>query len=101
MILKMKLKKLFVLRAALCSLVSLLCASLHAEEGSTGHYLPDSIAFFIDGTPPSRPIVMRLNAIYYNGSFGGNSLPIAGLSAYNVKAKSFACGLTLLWRPIL
>jgi hypothetical protein len=41
--------------------------SLQAEEGGTGHYLPGSIASFVDGTPAAPTFVTRFNGIYYDG----------------------------------
>ncbi len=76
----------------------LLPSSVEAEEGGTGHYLPGSIASFVDAVPPTPTFVARVNAIAYDGSFGG-ALPVAGLAPVNVDAQSFASGLTLLWRP--
>lgn len=73
-------------------------ASLRAEEGGTGHYLPGSIASFVDAAPPTPTFVARVNGIYYEGSFDG-ALPMAGLAPVNVEAQSYATGLTLLWRP--
>ena len=86
------------LLAAVCGTGVLLAPALQAEEGGTGHYLPGSIASFVDAVPPTPTFVARLNAIYYDGSFGG-ALPIAGLAPVNVDAQSYAAGLTLLWRP--
>ena len=86
------------LLAAWCGAGVLLAPPLQAEEGGTGHYLPGSIASFVDAVPPTPTFVARLNAIYYDGSFSG-ALPIAGLAPVNVDAQSYAAGLTLLWRP--
>lgn len=88
------------LLAAVCGAGVLLAPPLQAEEGGTGHYLPGSIASFVDAVPPTPTFVARLNGIYYDGSFGG-ALPIAGLAPVNVDAQSYAAGLTLLWRPKL
>ncbi len=89
-----------MLVAALCGCGLLLQFSLQAEEGGSGHYLPGAIASFVDGTPAAPTFVTRLNGIYYNGSISG-ALPIAGIvpAPVNVKAESYAAGLTLLWRP--
>jgi hypothetical protein len=70
-----------------------------AEEGGSGHYLPGSISSFVDGTPTVPTFVTRLNGLYYDGSFGMHPTPVAGVSAVNVEATSYATGLTLLWRP--
>jgi hypothetical protein len=86
------------LSAACSALLPLPC--VRAEEGGTGHYLPGSIASFVDAVPPTPTFVARLNGIYYDGSSGG-ALPIAGLAPVNVEAQSYAAGLTLLWRPKL
>lgn len=80
--------------------VALLCGAANAEEGGTGHYLPGSIASFIDGVPPTETLLVRLNALNYSGSVDKSQpLPIAGLTAVGVDAKSTGLGLTVLWRP--
>ncbi len=74
--------------------------SIKAEEGGSGHYLPGSMASFMDGVPSAPTKLARLNYINYAGSIGGNrALPIAGLSALNADAAFNALGLTLLWAP--
>jgi hypothetical protein len=70
-----------------------------AEEGGSGHYLPGSMASFMDAVPPQPTFIARYNFVSYNGSFGGNPIPFARFVAANVNAGSYASGLTLLWRP--
>lgn len=73
-----------------------------AEEGGSGHYVPGSMASFIDGVPPQETVITRLNFLGYQGSHSRDTpLPLAGLQAAGVDADSFATGLTLLWRPPL
>jgi len=73
-----------------------------AEEGGSGHYLPGSMASFIDGVPPTETFLMRVNLVYYNGSIGADKrLPIAGQTTLGASASSWAFGLTTLWRPPL
>ena len=85
--------------AAAISLLAVL-GSASAEEGGTGHYLPGSMASFMDGVPLTETVLMRLNLVSYDGSAGRSQpLPIAGLTAVGVDAKSTALGLTMLWRP--
>jgi hypothetical protein len=74
---------------------------VRAEEGGSGHYLPGSMASFMDAVPPAETIIARLNFVFYEGSFSGNPIPFARFAATNVKAESYAGGLTLLWRPPL
>jgi hypothetical protein len=75
---------------------------VQAEEGGAGHYLPGSMASFIDGVPLEETFIVRFNALTYDGSIAANrELPIAGLSALGVDADSQAFGLSLLWRPPL
>jgi len=82
--------------------VALLSNPALAEEGGSGHYLPGSIASFIDGVPLTETFLLRANIVYYNGSITANkSLPIAGLTAAGVDASSWGLGLTVLWRPPL
>jgi hypothetical protein len=71
-----------------------------AEEGGTGHYVPGSIASFMDGVAPKEALLLRLNVLNYDGSVGKTQpLPIAGLTAVGAEAKSTAVGLTVFWRP--
>lgn len=75
-------------------------ASASAEEGGSGHYMPGSMASFIDGVPAEPGFIARLNYLHYSGSTGiDRSLPIAGLTVADVDAVSDAFGLTLLWAP--
>lgn len=71
-----------------------------AEEGGSGHYLPSSMASFMDGVSAEPAFIARLNYIHYDGDFGAErSVPIAGQTALNVNAKSNAVGLTFFWAP--
>ena len=80
---------------------ALTCANtVLAEEGGSGHYLPGSMASFIDGVPSKETFLTRLNVINYDGSVGGNvRVPIGGLTTLGADAKSWGYGLTVLWRP--
>jgi len=78
----------------------LIASGINAEEGGSGHYMPGSMASFVDGVPTEPTFITRLNYIHYDGSIGADrSIPIAGMTALNVNAKSDAYGLTLLWAP--
>jgi hypothetical protein len=71
-----------------------------AEEGGSGRYFPGSMASFVDGVPAEETVIVRLNALHYDGDFNSNlTVPIAGLAALDVRVKSTAVGLTGLWRP--
>jgi hypothetical protein len=73
-----------------------------AEEGGSGHYLPGSMASFMDSVPQKETFLLRANIIYYNGSLGATRpLPIGGQTALGVDATSWGFGLTALWRPPL
>jgi len=79
---------------------ALLPGSALAEEGGSGHYLPGSMASFIDAVPLTETFLTRLNVIHYKGSIGAQQpLPIAGVTTLGVDASSWGYGLTLLWRP--
>ena len=81
---------------ALCAL----SMTLPAEEGGSGHYLPGSMASFMDSVPAGETFLARLNLLSYDGSFAKDlAVPIAGLRAGGVDADSFAAGVTVLWRP--
>ncbi|MEA3274665.1 MAG: transporter [Pseudomonadota bacterium] len=73
-----------------------------AEEGGSGHYLPGSMASFVDGVPLDETFIVRLNVLNYDGSISADrKLPIAGLSTLGAEANSWGYGLTMLWRPPL
>jgi hypothetical protein len=71
-----------------------------AEEGGSGHYFPGTISSFVDGVPATETVILRLNALHYDGSFSANRpVPIAGQAALGVDVQSTAVGLTAAWRP--
>lgn len=71
-----------------------------AEEGGSGHYLPGSMASFVDGLPLSETVAVRYNLVHYAGSADANlSIPIGGSTAAGLDANTWAHGLTFLWRP--
>ncbi len=71
-----------------------------AEEGGSGHYMPGSMSSFIDAVPSTETFVARLNLVYYDASADAQrKIPMAGLVTADAAAKSWAYGLTLLWRP--
>ena len=74
---------------------------VRAEEGGSGHYLPGAMSSFVDGIPAQPAFVARFNFVYYEGSYGVEAIPFARFAAANIKAKTFANGLSLLWRPAL
>lgn len=81
-------------------IVLIVSSSASAEEGGSGHYMPGSMASFVDGVPAEPTFIARINYIYYNGSTGiDRSLPIAGATVADVDAVSDVFGLTMLWAP--
>ena len=71
-----------------------------AEEGGSGHYVPGSMASFVDSVPLKEAFIVRYNLLYYNGSVSANvPLPIGGQSTLGAAATSWAHGVTLVWRP--
>ena len=71
-----------------------------AEEGGSGHYMPGSMASFIDSVPPAPAFLMRLNVMSYEGSTSPQlTIPIANLLATNLDASIVGYGLTMVWRP--
>lgn len=71
-----------------------------AEEGGSGHYFPGTISSFLDGVSPTEVFILRLNGLYYEGSFDADRpVPIAGQAALGVDVNSAALGLTAFWRP--
>jgi hypothetical protein len=74
--------------------------SAKAEEGGSGHYLPGSIASFIDAVPGGETFIVRLNGLGYVGSAGVTQrLPFSGKAVVAPKAEIWGGGVTLLWRP--
>ncbi|MFW9847112.1 MAG: transporter [Candidatus Thorarchaeota archaeon] len=47
--------------------LSLLNGIALAEEGGSGHYLPGSMASFVDGVPPEETFIVRFNLLNYQG----------------------------------
>ena len=83
-------------------MIALLPGFTMAEEGGSGHYLPGSMASFIDGVPLTETIIMRANIIHYHGSVGSTKpLPIVGHTTLGADASTWGVGLTVLWRPPL
>ena len=73
---------------------------LTAEEGGSGHYLPGAISSFLDGTPDGPALITRFNGLSYQGDYTvGPPLPFAANAVANVKASSYAAGVTVCWRP--
>ncbi|MGJ8673521.1 SphA family protein [Rubritalea sp.] len=79
---------------------ALATTSLQAEEGGSGHYLPGSMASFVDGAPPQETFIARYNFLSWSASADAQRvLPIADLVTTGADIESYANGLTLLWRP--
>ena len=82
--------------------IALLPGFAMAEEGGSGHYLPGSMASFVDGVPLKETFIARLNVIHYHGSVGATKpLQIAGQTTLGADASMWGVGLTALWRPPL
>jgi len=70
-----------------------------AEEGGSGHYLPGSMASFMDGVPTEPTFIARLNYMNYQGS---SSVPLpkgGGGIIGNADATANALAATVLWAP--
>lgn len=77
-----------------------LAGSACAEEGGSGHYMPGSMASFIDSVPPAPAFLMRLNLMNYDASAAKNiQLPLAGLIVSGADIAVTGAGLTMVWRP--
>jgi hypothetical protein len=86
--------------AALIFAGALLGGDAQAEEGGSGHYLPGSMASFMDSVAPKETFLIRYNLLNYDGSIGvSEPLPIAGLVAGGASADVWGHGLTAFWRP--
>ena len=85
---------------AIALVAAALSIAARAEEGGSGHYLPGSMASFIDGAPLAETLLLRLNAVDYNGDISQNvPIPVAGSTVADVDAGVTGFGLTMLWRP--
>ncbi|MCK7506294.1 MAG: transporter [Desulfobacterales bacterium] len=93
-------KWLFTLFAVIGS--ALLAGFAAAEEGGSGHYLPGSMASFVDGVPLKETFIVRANVVNYNGNINASKpIPIGGRTTLGADVTSWAYGLSLLWRPPL
>ena len=90
-------KLLKLLSITLCS-VTLSSTHVLAEEGGSGHYLPGSMASFMDGVPTKPTTIVRLNYINYSGT-ADVAIPLGGNRVGEMDATSYAYGLTGLWAP--
>lgn len=72
--------------------------NLQAEEGGSGHYLPGSMASFMDGVASEPTFLLRLNYVYYDGKADVN-IPLGGNHVVDMEATSNALGLTAFWAP--
>lgn len=80
--------------------LAVMSAPALAEEGGSGHYLPGSMASFVDGVPLHETLIVRYNLVHYGGSAEADrAIPIGGSAALGLDADSWAHGLTVLWRP--
>ena len=93
---KMRIPALFKLTAiAVCT-----ATASNAEEGGSGHYVPGSMASFVDGVPASETFIARYNFLLWDADVAAKrEIPIARLVTVGAKIDNYASGLTLLWRP--
>ena len=87
-----KLVKSSAIGLALSSSVTL------AEEGGSGHYMPGSMASFIDGIPSEPTFLMRFDYINYQAS-SNITLPKSAGLLLEPEAKINAFNMTVLWAP--
>lgn len=83
----------------LAASATLAAGAARAEEGPTGHYMPGSVADFIDAVPAKGTVMLRTHALRYSGVSGAGALPIAGLTATNVRETRWGFGITGVVRP--
>ena len=91
-----KLRKLVIASAIGLGLSS---SAVLAEEGGSGHYLPGSMASFMDGVPTEPTFIVRLNYMNYQGT---SSVPLprgGGGIIGNADATANAYAATVLWAP--
>jgi hypothetical protein len=73
---------------ALAALVSSQPSSVHAEEGGFGHYVPGTIASFVDGMPGRSTFALGNFFTYYDAS--SPRLELGGLVTTEVDATMYA-----------
>ena len=86
-----------ILKSSLYTLI-LSSSILIAEEGGSGHYLPGSMASFMDGVASEPTFLLRANYIYYDGKADG-AVPLGGNHVVDMEAISNVLGLTAFWAP--
>lgn len=95
-VLKRQIKSFILITTILATVVT----PLSAEEGGTGHFMPGSMASFMDGVAADKTFLIRYNLVYYDGGVDPSvSLPIAGTVTLGAEAVSWANGLTVFWAP--
>jgi len=72
--------------------------SIMAEEGGSGHYMPGSMASFMDGVASEPSFLLRLNYLYYSGE-ADVTIPLGGQHVVDMKARSNVLGITAFWSP--
>ncbi|WP_309498197.1 transporter [Sulfurovum sp.] len=86
-----------LLKTSLYTLI-LSSTTLVAEEGGSGHYLPGSMASFMDGVASEPTFLLRVNYIYYDGK-ADVTIPLAGEHVADMEATSNVLGITAFWAP--
>ncbi len=88
------------LRAGAFGLALAVAPGAYAEEGGSGHYLPGTLASFVDTVPPKETFLFRYNLVNYDGSVSANrALPFSSVALAKAHVNVWANGLTMLWRP--
>lgn len=83
---------------ACCVSTLIFLPCLQAEEGGVGPYAPGSFASFVDVLPGEPSLAVFNYFAYYNGNATANhQFPIAGLTALNVDATSYADSFGGFW----
>lgn len=95
---KMKTSRIILQCLQKGSVIFALSAVALAEEGGSGHYLPGSMASFMDGVPTKPTFIARLNYIHYSGR-ADVTVALGGEHVVDMDATSNAYGVTVLWAP--
>jgi len=86
-----------ILKTGLCTF-ALSSTLVLAEEGGSGHYMPGSMASFIDGVPFEPTFLMRFDYINYQAS-ANITIPKSTGLLLEPAAKINALNMTILWAP--
>jgi hypothetical protein len=93
-------KNNLLLTSTICGLALALATTARADQGATGHYMPGSMATFIDAFPGEPGAIAALNYFtYYDGDVSsGKQLPFGGLITTDIGATIYADSIAAFYQ---